>query len=105
MSQLIRVPTATADNHSGVVYLTWRNFNNDGNVRELFATVKIIYVDASEWLSSRTSITRLIQGQVEAPERLTAECKANRFSRNMSYTFLGNNVVGSDTSYVVCNLQ
>jgi len=97
--QLIRVTAATADVHSGVVDLTWQNVDNDGNVHEPFATANIFYGDASEWLSSWISIAHLIQGRVEALERLAAEGKANRFSRNMAYTLFASNLVDYAEKY------
>ena len=97
--QLIRVTAATADVHSGVVDLTWQNVDNDGNAHEPFATANIFYGDASKWLSSWTSITHLIHGRIEALERLAAEGKANRFSRNMAYTLFASNLVDYAEKY------
>lgn len=97
--QLIRVTAATTDIHSGVVDLTWQTVDNDGNVNDPFATVNILYGDASEWLSSWTSIAHLIHGRAEALERLAAEGKANRFSRNMAYTLFASNLVDYAENY------
>ena len=97
--QLIQVTATTADVHSGIVDLTWQNVGNDGNVHEPFATANIFYGDASAWLSSWTSITHLINGRIEALERLAAEGKANRFSRNMAYTLFANNLVDYAEKY------
>ena len=99
MSQLIRVIATTADIRSSVVDLTWRNIDNDGNVHEPFATANIIYGDANEWLSSWSPITHLIQGRIEALERLTVEGRANRFSRNMAYTLFASNLVDYNEKY------
>ena len=97
--QLIQVTAATADIRSGVVDLTWKNVDNDGNVHEPFATANVFYGDASEWLSSWTSIAHLIHGRIEALERLAAEGKANRFSRNMAYTLFASNLVDYAEKY------
>ena len=97
--QLIRVTAVTADVHSGVVDLTWQNVDNDGNVHEPFATANIFYGDASEWLSSWTFIAHLIHSRIEALERLAAEGKANRFSRNMAYTLFASNLVDYSEKY------
>ena len=99
ISQLIRVTAVTADIRSGAVDLTWRNVDNNGNIHEPFATANIIYGNASEWLSSWSPITHLIQGRVEALERLTAEGRANRFSRNMAYTLFASNLVDYNEKY------
>ncbi|KAF2178414.1 putative polyketide synthase [Zopfia rhizophila CBS 207.26] len=97
--QRIRVTAVTVDVHSGVVDLTWQNVDNDGNVQEPFATANIFYGDASEWLSSWTPIAHLIHGRIEALERLAAEGKANRFSRNMAYTLFASNLVDYAEKY------
>lgn len=97
--QLIRVTAATADVHSGVIDLTWQNVDDDDNVHEPFATANVVYGDASEWLSSWTSIAHLIHGRIEALERLAAEGKANRFSRNMAYTLFASNLVDYAEKY------
>jgi len=71
MPQLIRVTAATADVHSGVVDLTWQNVDNDGNVRESFATRQHFFT-AMHLNGSPLgfSIAHLIQGRIEALERL-----------------------------------
>ena len=97
--QIIQVTADTTDVYSGVVDLTWQNLDNDGNVHEPFATANIFYGDASEWLSSWTSIAHLIQGRIEALERLVAEGKANRFSHNMAYTLFASNLVDYAEKY------
>ena len=99
MPQLIQVTAATANIHSGVVDLTWQNVDNDGKVHEPFATANIIYGDASEWLSSWTSVAHLIHGRIEALERLAAEGKANRFARNMAYTLFASKLVDYAEKY------
>ena len=97
--QLIQVTAVTADIRSGVVDLTWQNVDNDGNLHEPFATANLYYGDASKWLSSWTSIAHLIHGRIESLERLAAEGKANRFSRNMAYTLFASNLVNYADKY------
>ena len=97
--QLIQVTATTADVNTGIVDLTWQNVDNHGNVHEPFATANIFYGDASEWLSSWTSIAHLVHGRIEALERLAAESKANRFSRNMAYTLFASNLVDYAEKY------
>jgi monodictyphenone polyketide synthase len=97
--QLIRVTAATSDVYSGEVDLTWQNVDNDGNVHEPFATAKLYYGNASEWLSSWIPVTHLIHGRIETLERLAAEGKANRFSRSMAYTLFASNLVDYEDKY------
>ena len=97
--QLIRVTVTTTDVHSGIADLTWQNVDNDGNVHEPFATANVFYGDASEWLSSWTSIAHLVHGRIEALEHLATEGKANRFSRNMAYTLFASNLVDYAEKY------
>ena len=97
--QSIQVTASTTNVHSGVVDLTWRNVDKDGNILEPFATANIFYGDKSEWLDSWTSITHLIQNRVEALEHLAATGKANRFSRNMAYTLFASNLVDYADKY------
>lgn len=97
--QLFRVTATTANIQSGVVDLTWQSVDNDGNVQEPFATANILYGDASEWLSSWTPIAHLIHSRIETLERLAAEGKANRLSRNMAYTLFASNLVDYAEKY------
>ncbi|KAF2272823.1 putative polyketide synthase [Westerdykella ornata] len=97
--QLIRVTAATDDINSRTVDLTWQNVDTDGNVHEPFATAKLLYGDASEWLSSWAPIAHLVHSRVEALERLASEGKANRFSRNMAYTLFASNLVDYADKY------
>ncbi|KFZ02364.1 hypothetical protein V500_00253 [Pseudogymnoascus sp. VKM F-4518 (FW-2643)] len=97
--QWFRVTAVTADVRSGVVDLTWQNVDNDGNAQEPFATANILYGDAPEWMSSWAPFAHLIHGRIEALERLAAEGKANRFSRNMAYTLFASNLVDYAEKY------
>lgn len=97
--QPIQGTDTTAYVHSSIVDLTWQYVDNEGNVHEPFATANIFYGDASEWLSSWTSIAHLVHGRIEALERLAAESKANRFSRNMAYTLFASNLVDYAEKY------
>ncbi|ROT34557.1 putative polyketide synthase [Sodiomyces alkalinus F11] len=97
--QLIRVTATTADTKSGAVDLTWQNVANDGTASEPFATANILFGDASEWLASWSPLTHLIQGRIEALERMAAEGKASRFSRNMAYTLFASNLVDYADKY------
>ncbi|KFY41668.1 hypothetical protein V494_02866 [Pseudogymnoascus sp. VKM F-4513 (FW-928)] len=97
--QLFRVTAVAADVRSGAVNLTWQNVNNDGTADEPFATGKILYGDPTEWISSWAPFAHLIHGRIEALERLAAEGKANRFSRNMAYTLFASNLVDYAEKY------
>lgn len=99
VSQLIRVTAVTSNVHAGKVELTWQNVDNDGNVHEPFATAELHYERASEWISSWTPVNHLVQGRIEALERLAVEGKANRFSRSMAYTLFANNLVDYEDKY------
>lgn len=99
VSQLIRVTAVTFNVHAGKVELTWQNVDNDGNVHEPFATAEVHYERASEWMSSWTPVNHLVQGRIEALERLAVEGKANRFSRSMAYTLFANNLVDYEDKY------
>ncbi|RMZ83617.1 hypothetical protein DV738_g925, partial [Chaetothyriales sp. CBS 135597] len=97
--QLIQVTATTADINSGVMNLTWQNVDNDGTVHEPFATANVFVGDGDEWLSSWDPTTHLVHGRIEALERLAAEGKANRFSRNMAYTLFASNLVDYADKY------
>ncbi|OJJ40791.1 hypothetical protein ASPWEDRAFT_34272 [Aspergillus wentii DTO 134E9] len=96
--QLIRV-TATTCNITAGVDVVWQNVDNDGRVSESFATGQIFYGNADEWLSSWGPLTHLVQGRIEALNRLAAEGIANRFSHKMAYTLFANNLVDYADKY------
>lgn len=97
--QLIRVSAATADMHSGVIDLTWQNVDNNGTASEPFATANILFGDAGQWLSSWAPLAHLVQGRIEALERLAADGLANRLSHNMAYSLFASNLVDYADKY------
>jgi len=97
--QLMRVTIATEDIASGVANLTWQNVDSDGNAHETFATANVFYGDATEWLSSWSPIEHLVQGRIEALERMAAEGVASRFTRKMAYTLFASNLVDYAEKY------
>lgn len=97
--QLIRVTATTTDVHFGGVDLCWQNVGNDGAGHPPFATAKIIYGDANDWLSSWSSIAHLIVDRIETLDRLASVGKANRFSHNMAYTLFASNLVDYADKY------
>jgi monodictyphenone polyketide synthase len=97
--QLMRVTIATEDIASGVANLTWQNVDKDGNAHDTFATANVFYGDATKWLSSWSSIEHLVQGRIEALERMAVEGVASRFTRKMAYTLFASNLVDYAEKY------
>jgi monodictyphenone polyketide synthase len=97
--QLMRVTIATDDIAFGVANLTWQNVDKDGNSHDTFATANVFYGDATEWLSSWSPIEHLVQGRIEALERMAAEGIASRFTRKMAYTLFASNLVDYAEKY------
>jgi iterative type I PKS product template protein len=96
--QLIQVSAATANINSGVVDLYWYNVQG-GVVEEPFASANLYYGDSAEWLSSWAPITHLVQGRIEALERMAFEGNATKFSHNMAYQLFANNLVDYANKY------
>ena len=97
--QLIQVTASTANIHSGDVDLTWQEVDNDGGVHGPLATAKILYGNASDWLSSWSPMAHLVHDRIESLERLATEGKANRFSGKMAYTLFASNLVDYAEKY------
>lgn len=97
--QLIRVTVTTTDIKTAVADLVWQNVHGDGSASDPFATCRIFYGEAKEWLSSWSPLAHLIQGRIESLERLTADGIANRFSHSMAYTLFANNLVDYANKY------
>lgn len=98
-SQLIQVTATTMNINSNVADLTWQNVNNDGQIQEPFATAKLVFGNASEWLENWSPMAHLIQGRIEALENLAAQGIANRLSHNMAYTLFASNLVDYSEKY------
>ncbi|KAF2111953.1 putative polyketide synthase [Lophiotrema nucula] len=97
--QLIQVSATVEHIDSGIVSLEWYNVSSTGTVDEPFATARIYYEPTTSWLSSWTSMTHLVQGRIEALERLANEGIANRLSHNMAYGLFAKNLVNYATKY------
>ncbi|KAL4995984.1 hypothetical protein BDV10DRAFT_202678 [Aspergillus recurvatus] len=97
--QLFQVAATTADIHSGMVELEWRNVHADGTVDDPFASARIYYGNAEEWLASWRPAVHLIQGRIQALEGLAEEGIANRFSHRMAYTLFANSLVNYSDKY------
>jgi len=81
------------------VALTWQNVDNDGTVHEAFATARMAFGNAEEWLSSWSPMAHLIHSRIEALEQLVADGTANRFSRAMAYGLFATNLVDYADKY------
>jgi monodictyphenone polyketide synthase len=97
--QLMRVTIATDDIASSVADITWQNVDKDGNTHDTFATATVFYGDATEWLSTWSPIEHLVQGRIEALERMAVEGIASRFTRKMAYTLFASNLVDYAEKY------
>ncbi|KAF7587027.1 hypothetical protein BBP40_007849 [Aspergillus hancockii] len=97
--QLIQVSVTIDDISSGIANLEWFNVNSDGTAEESFATANILYGDAAEWLTSWIPNAHLVQGRIEALERLAKEGTANQFSHRMAYLLFANNLVDYADKY------
>ncbi|KAH0364236.1 putative polyketide synthase, partial [Aureobasidium melanogenum] len=64
--QKIRVSISTADMASGLANMTWCNVDNSGVAQEPFATATLVYENPSEWLSSWTPLSHLIESPIDA---------------------------------------
>jgi iterative type I PKS product template protein len=97
--QLIQVSATVENIESGYAILEWHNVASNGEVSEPFATAVLYYGSATEWLASWIPVTHLIQGRIEALERLAEEGIANRLSHNMAYLLFASNLVDYADKY------
>ncbi|EME79056.1 uncharacterized protein MYCFIDRAFT_34361 [Pseudocercospora fijiensis CIRAD86] len=93
--QEFRVTAATPDITSGQIMMSWQNVDDN----EPFATATLILGDANDWLSSWESMSHLICSRIDSLERMAAEGKASRFTRNMAYTLFASNLVDYADKY------
>jgi monodictyphenone polyketide synthase len=98
--QLIQVSISSENIHSNTARLFWHNVSADGvEADEPFASADLYYGDADEWLASWLPLTHLVQGRIEALERLADEGVANRLSHNMAYLLFASNLVDYANKY------
>lgn len=98
--QLIQVSISSEDIHSGRARLLWHNVSANGvEADEPFASADLYYGDADEWLASWLPLIHLIQGRIEALEKLADEGVANRLSHNMAYLLFASNLVDYADKY------
>ncbi|KAI1371168.1 ketoacyl-synt-domain-containing protein [Hypoxylon crocopeplum] len=97
--QNIHVSIESVPDQPNVANLHWHNVVSDGLIEEAFATANIIYGDADEWHTSWASITHLVQGRMEAIERMAQEGVATRFSNSMAYLSFAKSLVDYAPKY------
>lgn len=97
--QLIQVSVEITDVESNTAHLRWHNVSATGHVDEPFASAAIIYSNAATWMADWIPTTHLIQGRIEALERLAEQGAANRLSHSMAYLLFANNLVDYAKKY------
>lgn len=99
--QLIQVSANIGDIHgNGTVHLVWHNVLSSGAVADdPFASATIEFGSASAWLASWISATHLVQGRIEALERLAEQGVVNKLSHNMAYSLFAGNLVDYAPKY------
>lgn len=99
--QLIQVSANTDDIHgNNHVQLVWHNVLPSGAVtNEPFASATVQYSSASAWLASWIPAAHLVQGRMEALERLAAQGIVNKFSHTMAYSLFAGNLVDYAPKY------
>jgi iterative type I PKS product template protein len=99
--QLIQISITTEDIKAGIAHLEWHNVANDGSIadEEPVVTAQLVYGTAATWLASWAPTAHLVQGRIEALERLADEGVANRLSHSMAYLLFANNLVDYADKY------
>ena len=82
--------SATADFTLGILDLEWRNVQNDGQLGDVFATANVEYGSAQSWLREWSRVAHLVEGRIEALERMAKDGTANKLSRSMAYRLFSN---------------
>ncbi|KAF2118833.1 putative polyketide synthase [Lophiotrema nucula] len=99
LPQLIRVTASTDNILAGSADLTWLSVLPDGTLSEPFATCRILYGQADDWLSAWAPLAHLVHGRIETLEYLAGEGVANRFTHKMAYTLFASNLVDYADKY------
>lgn len=101
LPQLIQISITTEDINAGIAHLEWHNVANDGSIadEEPVVTAQLVYGTAATWLASWLPTAHLVQGRIEALERLADEGVANRLSHSMAYLLFANNLVDYADKY------
>lgn len=100
--QLIQVSIKTDDIDSGVADLEWQNVASDGATlvsEEPTVMAQIVYGSSADSLARWVPATHLVQGRIEALERLAEQGVANRLSHGMAYQLFANNLVDYADKY------
>lgn len=97
--QLIQVSATVEDIESGIAHLEWHNVSSNGEVDEPFANADIYYGTADDWLAGWIPMTHLVQGRIEALERLAEDGVASRLSHKMAYLLFATNLVDYADKY------
>ncbi|KAG9871680.1 putative polyketide synthase, partial [Aureobasidium melanogenum] len=97
--QRIRVTISAEDMISGLANMTWCNVDNSGVPQEPFATATLVYGNPSEWLSSWTPLSHLIESRIDSLTDLANKSQASRFTGNMAYTLFASNLVDYAEKY------
>lgn len=84
---------------SGLANMSWCNVDNSGVAQEPFATATLVYDEPSEWLSSWTPLSHLIESRIDALTELANKGQASRFTGNMAYTLFASNLVDYAEKY------
>jgi len=97
--QLIQVRISTADIRAGTAALEWACAYNNGTMGEPFATARLAFGNAGDWMMSWSPLAHLIQGRIEALDAMALQGTANRLSHSMAYTLFANNLVDYEQKY------
>jgi iterative type I PKS product template protein len=97
--QFIQVSAQISDIDLGVAHLQWHNVSSNGEVDEPFASANIVYGLTTDWLTSWLPAAHLVQGRIEALERLAEAGIANRLSHNMAYLLFASSLVDYAQKY------
>ena len=82
--------SATADFKLGILDLEWRNVQSDGQLGDVFATANVEYGNADSWLREWARVAHLVEGRIEALEKMAKDGTANKLSRSMAYRLFSN---------------
>ena len=82
--------SAIADFTSGILDLEWQYVHSDGQVGDVFATANVEYGNAESWLREWSRVAHLVEGRIEALERMAKDGTANKLSRSMAYRLFSN---------------
>ena len=82
--------SATAEFMLGILDLEWRDVQSDGQVGDVFATANVEYGKAESWLREWARVAHLVEGRIEALEKMAKDGTANKLSRSMAYRLFSN---------------